>query len=253
MNRRFVTIAGLVLTAILQWGAVHAGDNQVFISRHERVPLIELYTSEGCSSCPPADRWLSALRDESGLWRDFVPIALHVDYWDYIGWRDRFAHADFSRRQKTHVAEGGARFAYTPGFFVDGAEWRGAGLHELPTSGIDAGILSARVDGDTVAVRFSPADASHSPDQSSLVVHVAILGMDLTTRVRAGENAGRELRHDFVALGVASAPLERRDEQHRAVLSLPAASQPADRTALVVWVSRIDRQVPLQSVGGFLN
>ncbi len=62
--------------------------------------LIELYTSEGCSSCPPADRWLSTLKDHPALWQQLVPIAFHVDYWDYIGWKDRFARAEFTDRQR---------------------------------------------------------------------------------------------------------------------------------------------------------
>ena len=62
-----------------------------FESGPQQISLVELYTSEGCSSCPPAEAWLSRLKEEPGLWKNFVPIAFHVDYWDRLGWRDRFS------------------------------------------------------------------------------------------------------------------------------------------------------------------
>ncbi|MCB1738986.1 MAG: DUF1223 domain-containing protein, partial [Gammaproteobacteria bacterium] len=90
-----------------------------------QVALLELFTSEGCSSCPPADRWLSGLIDDPRLWRELVPVAFHVDYWDYLGWPDRFASREFSRRQRDHARSGGLSQVYTPGVVLNGAEWRG--------------------------------------------------------------------------------------------------------------------------------
>ena len=69
-------------------------------STAEQTMLLELYTSEGCSSCPPADHWLSKFKQDSRLWRQIVPVAFHVDYWDYLGWGDRFAKAEFTQRQQ---------------------------------------------------------------------------------------------------------------------------------------------------------
>ena len=89
--------------------------------------LVELYTSEGCSSCPPADRWLSTLR-ESGFGPErLVPLGLHVDYWDYIGWRDPFATALFSARQRELAAITRARVVYTPQVVLSGKDYRGWG------------------------------------------------------------------------------------------------------------------------------
>ena len=79
-------------------------------------PVVELYTSEGCNSCPPADRWLSALKSRP----DVVGLAFHVDYWDRLGWKDRFASAEFTRRQSEQQSVNGARFSYTPQVVVDG-------------------------------------------------------------------------------------------------------------------------------------
>lgn len=87
------------------------------------VPLvIELYTSEGCSSCPPADRWLSSLKGRSGV----IAAAFHVDYWNGLGWPDRFSSPAYTERQKQGVGVNGSRYAYTPQIVVNGKDWRGA-------------------------------------------------------------------------------------------------------------------------------
>lgn len=220
-----------------------------FSSGENRVALIELFTSEGCSSCPPADRWLSKLKNDRGLWRDYVPIAFHVDYWDYIGWQDPFASNENSDRQRRYAREGGARFVYTPGFFNNGQEW--VGWRDRESVEVDktiAGNLSVLVDGDTIAVHFDNPGRSND----NLRVHVAVLGMGLTTKVRAGENKGRLLKHDFVALDVVSAPLTYSAGGFKAVTRLSSANENDVDKALVVWVSSDDVQTPLQAVGGLL-
>src|SRR5437867_12727009 len=90
------------------------------------VALIELYTSEGCDSCPPADRWLSRLSDSSERKRA-VPLALHVDYWDRLGWKDRFASAAFTERQYEEMRRQHSAFVYTPQILLQGrdySQWR---------------------------------------------------------------------------------------------------------------------------------
>ena len=109
-------LQGLTFATALLSVSVNAAE---CVARAETVsvPLVELYTSEGCSSCPPADRWLS--QQVPGR---FVPLALHVDYWDYIGWRDRFAQARFGQRQRDMVNRGGGRVVYTPQVMLSGVE-----------------------------------------------------------------------------------------------------------------------------------
>ena len=87
--------------------------------------LVELYTSEGCSSCPPADAFLTRLTTHRDLWTRIVPVAFQVDYWDHLGWTDPLARPAYSDRQRRLVRNGKARAVYTPSFFVDGQEWRG--------------------------------------------------------------------------------------------------------------------------------
>ena len=91
------------------------------------VALVELYTSEGCSSCPPADQWLSGLANEGFTSDKVVPLAFHVDYWDYIGWKDPYASPKFTDRQRQVVEAGRAMFAYTPQVLFNGidfGDWR---------------------------------------------------------------------------------------------------------------------------------
>ena len=232
-------------------GTVMAEPTWQFTSGDQQTTLIELYTSEGCSSCPPADRWLSELTSDEKLFRDFVPVAFHVDYWDYIGWRDRFADGNHSQRQRRYALEGGTRSVYTPGLFQDGKEWRGWWRGEEPAGRhASVGQLRLEVDGDLVRVSYN--DTGTAP-RAELAVHVALLGMALESRVTAGENEGRTLHHDFVVLGLRSTPLNAAGRRFGAELPLPVTDTDAPRLAIAAWVSTLDRQAPLQSVGGYLD
>ena len=88
--------------ALMLCGIAHA-DPIVFQSSDRQTALLELYTSESCSSCPPADSWLSKLKNDPGLWQTFIPIAFHVDYWNHLGWRDRFSDERFTERQQNYA------------------------------------------------------------------------------------------------------------------------------------------------------
>jgi hypothetical protein len=213
-----------------------------------RTALLELYTSEGCSSCPPADRWLSALRDDPRLWREFVPVAFHVDYWDYIGWRDRFAKAAHSLRQRAYAAAGRVGTVYTPGFVVAGREWRGWFRGQEPEldAGAAAGELALELDGGRVAARYAAADAG------PLDLHLALLGFGLESEVGAGENAGQRLRHDFVVLDHRRQPLAAGDGQHRAQFDWDRRAAGAERYAVAAWVTPRGGLEPLQALGGWL-
>lgn len=208
-----------------------------------QVSLLELYTSQGCSSCPPAERWLNAWVDDARLWRDLVPLALHVDYWDYLGWRDPFASAEYGARQRAYASAGRARGVYTPGFFLNGREWRGWTLRLPPrASGSEPGRLVARIDGRRLTAAF-PSDGM------PLELHFAVLGCGIETPVRQGENRNRTLRQDFVVLqhGKHAAPDGHWD------IELPAsAATAADRFGIALWVSHAGELRPLQATGGWL-
>jgi hypothetical protein len=231
-------------------GSIGRGQEAHFASGPHRVAVIELYTSEGCSSCPPADRWLGALRTDEGLWRDYVPVAFHVNYWDSLGWRDRLASAEATDRQYRLASAWGSRSVYTPCFVRDGAEWH----PEMAAPGRDAGTagtLTAEVTGGICRIHWQPGAAAGVRAYSA---HVVLLGGGLSSRVTAGENRGATLEHEFVALGMAEAPLAPSEGGPlAAVLALPRPAVPdARRRALAIWVAAAGALAPLQATGGWL-
>jgi hypothetical protein len=110
---------------------LYAGE-RVLSSGDGQTVLLELYTSEGCSSCPPMERYLNRLKAHDALWQSYIPLAFHVDYWNYIGWVDRFASAEFAERQRAHAREGNVRSVYTPAMIVNGEAWRPGLVGRLP-------------------------------------------------------------------------------------------------------------------------
>ncbi len=218
----------------------------------ERVTLVELYTSEGCSSCPPADAWLSGLKRDPRLWHNIVPLAFHVDYWDYLGWKDRYANAEFSQRQRRYAALAHARTVYTPGFFVNGREWRGffrrAPLTEPAREAI--GVLNLSHSGKTVF------DADFRPVvqlDDELMLNFAILGLGIQSEIGAGENTGRKLSHDFVVLDYHTRVAKENDGRYQWRVEIP--EWPGDTghaQAVAAWITKTKDPTPLQAVGGML-
>ncbi|ROT99970.1 DUF1223 domain-containing protein [Marinobacter sp. R17] len=214
-------------------------------SGSESTDTVELFTSEGCSSCPPADRWLSSLKSRPGVFQSFIPLAFHVDYWDYIGWKDRMADPAFSARQRDYVAAGDVSQAYTPGIVVNSHEWRDwfQGHRDWQSTPAKVGKMTATLDGQE---RLTVAYAGYQPGQR---LNVAYLGMGMTSEVKAGENRGRELTHDFVVLDVA-----RPEGGSPWSVTLPPRPQAGQaRTALAVWVSPPGSPEIVQAVGGYLD
>jgi len=164
-------------------------------------PVVELYTSEGCNSCPPADRWLSRLRADPNV----VALAFHVDYWDRLGWKDRFASAAFTARQAEQQASNGARFSYTPQVVVDGQDrkdWPGIATSlaaDRPAAPVE--VLLAR-DGDRVTATV--AATARSPKR--LAAYWAVTEQGHVTAVKAGENRGATLQHDYVVRDYQTVP-----------------------------------------------
>ncbi len=220
-----------------------------------RVALIELFTSEGCSSCPPAEQWLSELRPQRGLWRDFVPISYHVDYWDRLGWRDRFATRAFTARQYAEAQAWGGGSVYTPCFVRNGEEWRPTGRATEALGG-EAGTLVVDVGGDGMCgIEFFPVAGG---GRGGYEVHLAVLGGGYVSRVTAGENRGETLTHEFVALGIADAALRAGPSglSYRAQVRRPSVGERvvagSARMAIAAWVTRPGDFGVVQAAGGWL-
>lgn len=185
--------AATATACLLAAGAAAAAEACTAAGPRPAATVVELYTSEGCNSCPPADRWLSALKADAQV----VALAFHVDYWDRLGWRDRFASARFTERQAAQLASNGARFSYTPQVVVDGrdrVDWSRAS-----TRG-DAGRAPAPIEvtlarqGDRFVAAVVPGNAA----PRRLAAYWAVTENGHASAVKAGENQGATLRHDFV-------------------------------------------------------
>ena len=169
--------------------------------------LVELYTSEGCNSCPPADRWLQGLAAQGFAPERVVPLSLHVNYWDYIGWKDPYAQQRFTDRQRKLAQVMHARVIYTPQVVLQGKDfrrWHAPGAFEQavakinerpPAARIALRLEAGRPETLLTEVRAELLDAAQAPDAA---LYLASYENKLVSRVAAGENRGRTLSHDYV-------------------------------------------------------
>lgn len=201
------------------------------------VALVELYTSEGCDSCPPADRWLSGINGSAGghghSFDSVVPLSLHVDYWDGLGWKDRFASARFTGRQH-RLAELTRAVVYTPGVFVDLREFRNwrspekfrdaiSRINSVPArASIRLELGAPAPAGVDIKAGFRIANGV-TPDRAE--AFLALFESRLQSDVKAGENRGTVLKHDYVVREwVGPIALERGAADIRKTLALPAGA-----------------------------
>jgi len=171
-----------------------------------RNSLLELYTSEGCSSCPPADRWLSQLP----LHRGVVPLAFHVDYWDRLGWRDPYAQAAFSQRQRARNS--GLGWVYTPQVMLDGKDYRNWHRSPSPQLKPEPARVNLRLTLTQSPERIDVQVDSRfavSADTQNAQLFLALVENRLSSEVTAGENVRRTLNHDHVVRELAG-PLDPR-------------------------------------------
>jgi hypothetical protein len=231
----------LAIAALVARPAIGSADCRA-ASPDYTIALLELYTSEGCDSCPPADRWFSAL-DLGATPPRVAALAFHVDYWDRLGWHDRFDSSAFTQRQYEQMQRHDTAFVYTPQVLLQGtdfASWRSA---PQPTRALAA--INARPARATIELAAAPGHHAvvaidvhvrvpQMADRDHAVVAVALVQSGLASDVKSGENAGKHLVHDHVvrawrsglAVG-ASGELRQRVE-----LPLPADSGPMQ---IVAW------------------
>ncbi len=199
--RQRPTAAAFAASLLLSGSMTSMADCEVH-SGAKTSALVELYTSEGCSSCPPADAQLNALPEALAADAEFVPVALHVDYWDYIGWKDPYAKTHFGERQRW-LAGFSQQLVYTPQFFVGGDELRGwrvrlrdqvQAVNARPAAA--AIRIHATLAGDAALALRVEATASTTAGPAALFLALAENG--LASTVTAGENTGRTLSHDHI-------------------------------------------------------
>lgn len=231
----------IALSLVLSLPAVHTYAQTELRSGPVRTRLIELYSSEGCSSCPPADARVSSWLGHDRLWKDFVPVVFHVTYWDYLGWRDRLADKAYTARQRAYAAAWEMDTVYTPGWVLDGRPWRGTG--EPPGAGERVGALEAVEKDGVVTALFVPAQ-----DAGGYEVYAARLGFSLLSDVSSGENTGRRLRHDFIVTALGSRRMSRDKKGWKAEVVLRRPLVRGEQEGLAVWVVGADGR-PIQAAG----
>ncbi len=185
--------------------------------------IVELYTSEGCSSCPPADRWLSALKGRN----DVLALAFHVNYWDKLGWPDRFANAATTERQHLLQRASGAPYVYTPQVVHNGRDLRGWSGAALPPPAASDVTIALEREGANVRANIA------APASRELAGYWAVLEDGHVSRVKAGENSGETLKHDHVVtlyqpVAAWTAP------SREVTLTLPAATSKSRRVVFIV-------------------
>ena len=171
-------------------------------SAKHRVSLFELYTSEGCSSCPPADRYLSGLVKSGINNQQLIPLAFHVTYWDYIGWKDPFASASHDDRQRVIAKINHSRSIYTPQFVFNGSDYR---QHKLLTANIQkvnqqAAVVDIILDIKKTdqRIKINMKTDSEKSDKNNIVYYLVLYENKLVSQIKAGENDGETLSHNYV-------------------------------------------------------
>ncbi len=186
-------IAGSAL--LLAGSSTFSAQNQCMATSGPSItPVVELYTSEGCSSCPPADKWASSLKDKG-----VVVQAFHVGYWDYIGWVDRFAAPAYTNRQRELAIRNKQRSVYTPQAVLDGKDlsgWSNWGNQPASREPARTNITVQQLGADQFEASVSSIPALQTA--SSWSAYWTITEHGHNSRVQTGENAGEFLKHDFV-------------------------------------------------------
>jgi hypothetical protein len=222
-----------------------------FNSGEKQATVVELYTSEGCSSCPAADEWLSTLKSDPELFKRIIPMAFHVDYWDYLGWQDPWAKPEFSQRHrqladKRWGIEGVAALlsqVYTPGYLVAGNEWTGwRRSNHLPAIKQGrVGVLTGELNAQILTLNYSLSGAYQ--------LNIAYLGMGLASNVTAGENRSRHLKHDFVVL----THLKQQGQSSWKVVLPEIPEKGQQKTAISIWLTKPNSLYIEQAVASYID
>jgi len=243
-------IAPCILTMIgLSSGAATAASPVT----EPRTSLLELYTSEGCNSCPPADRWVSQLPRPALVPNQLVVLAFHVDYWNYLGWSDRFAQSAFSDRQRQLSRTRGWRTIYTPQLVLNGQDYRDDGSLARRVSQWRTQPAAVRIRLDSQwqsdTLRLTAVVDPLQPEPRHRVLYLAVYENNLESDVKAGENRGVWLHHDYVVRALLGPKTVARNEtvQWQQQVDVPASWKRQD-LGIAAFVQDPDSAEILQAV-----
>jgi hypothetical protein len=216
-----------------------------FNSGVNKVPLLELYSTQSCSSCPAAQEIINSYKSHPELYKKFIPIVFHVDYWDYLGWKDPYSKKIFSQRQRSYASEWDSSRVYTPMFVLNGKEHRKRDL-DLITPTQKVGILKVSDKEKVVTIAFKPINQNIKP----AYINIALLGRDIKTKVRSGENGGKTLAHEFLVLKHKRKLIKIKDGKVNLKLQHSFLEDfDGYKKSFAVWIEDDHKRV-IQSVGG---
>ena len=217
-------------------------------SANTQTHVLELYSTQSCSSCPSAQKWVSSLKSRSGLWGKFIPIVFHVDYWDYLGWKDLYSKNQFTKRQRTYVRGWKSNTVYTPMFVLNGKEWRSRSVATLTKTGKKVGVLNVkRSQKDTYTVEFSP----YNKKVLNYSFYGVLLGMNVKTNILGGENKGLKLQQDFLVLNLKKTNASCIKKKCSGIITLKKPNlKGIQDLKLAFWVAQKSQLTPVQVVGG---
>jgi len=221
-----------------------------FNSGKLKVSLIELYTSQSCSSCPPAESWLTSLKSSKNLWKRFIPVSYHVSYWNHLHWKDTFSKEQFSRRQRDYhrVIKGGV---YTPQIVLNGKDkksWRnirkamGLFNEKIP------GNLSVNIDKEYKNAEVIFKSQGHHKD---LVCYGAYLESGHPIKVTSGENRGKVIEQDFIVIDLFQKEALKKNNHYSCHLNIKInQTKNAKEKSMAFWLINKKTYQVVQATGG---
>lgn len=242
----FLLSASLILKPLEATGS----ENESLIAQNTntRVHLLELYSSESCSSCPPADIWISQFRQHPDLFKNFVPVVFHVDYWNHLDWTDQYSSQPMTKRQIEISNLWPKSQVYTPAFILNGKEWpewrkNKAADFKFEHTPSKLQLILFRLNGQKIKVQ-----AKGLNEKLNYTLHFTQLGFDIKTNVTHGENSGQMLKHNFLILNWTSKPVK---NNSKLVFDLKNFSKIKSQ-GVAVWLEEANKPIALQALGSFL-
>jgi len=224
---------------------------EIYTSSAHKVSLLELYTSEGCNSCPPAENWLSRVYRQGYRDGAVVPLAFHVTYWDYLGWKDKFSSKAYDQRQRKMVSQQGGRTVYTPQFFLNARTVRSVSTLKSSLDRLSMQRAAVKIWSDVasspydvvVEVRLERVD-KHIDD----ILHVIVVPYEnnIASSIKAGENEGRDTTHQYVARDMQSSLMSLKGSKKRQFYLKKKLKQQWD--GVVVMVENNNRVVQVLNI-----
>jgi len=240
----------IILSIIVNFPFESEGKNiKNFNSGEKKVHILELYTSQSCSSCPPADKWLNQLQHSNLLWNKVIPLEFHVSYWNHLNWKDIHSKDEFNDRQR-HYDRLNKTGVYTPQVLLNGVDyrkWRWMG-HTYLNKESSPGNLSVKYNKELgkAYVEFKP-----NSDNKNLICFGAEIKGGLVKDITSGENSGKTLKHEFVVKNLMSNKMITKDNRYVCEINIYDVGANKKR-AVAFWVADKSNLKIIQATGGRL-